>query len=384
MAQVRSIEKLRRQRLIRTVIWRVLVALLVVLLIYAVYTVRGDIGEAGLSAFVSDSLRNLFAEQSFPVTVEGGDIYTAGSRIVVQSGGEFLFYTEKGLEVHSLSPGFRNPQILSHGGVVFIYDPGSGGVYIDRNGTRLFSIEADHSIYTATYSESGMFAISHTSENYSSQVTVYGSDFSDYLHLMYTDEIIITTDINERGTLVATGGFGTRGGSLYSQVNLYSQNDETPRYSLLLDEELVMDIDIRSDGSLMLLTDKTLSLISASGEVLRRVELSAAPRSFHVTESGGMLLELSSYGELHRSELAYYSAELVLEGSMSLDEQMESLLSSGDTLLLFDGEAITVYDSTLVHLSTTEIQDAVSVTVLDDNIYYTTNSELRTVPIVED
>ncbi len=252
-----------------------------------------DASAEGVDVLHNDSVTYPTArQQSF--TLYRGGLAVAGNNSVT-------VFTATGRQTVSQTVSYQNPVAEGKGKYLLVYEMGGTQYSLYNSYTQVFSGKSKYPINGAAVSDSGVYALLSSSDEYTSVVSLYSSNFScigNYYKTGYVTDLAI----NENGSLLAILTASAKGDSFETSVKFYAPGENTPRGKTELSDSLMLSCCFMQSGILALLsTDKAVFLKSSSEIVEEHLFDGLDPVSVDANTAGPALsLQNSEISEENR------------------------------------------------------------------------------------
>ncbi len=192
-----------------------------------------------------------------PDSMNQFDLFGKGLAICGRS--SLSIYSATGRLTYSESIQYRNPIMTASGKYVLIYDEGSVGYSIYNSFAKVHSDMLEKPIKSAVLSESGYYALISSSDEYTSTVEVYNSDFvliSRYNKNGYVSSVDITDD----EVLIVTADSELGASGFRVEILVSDINGAKNKFSFKTVNDVPLGCKITSDGYCVVLADSVLFL----------------------------------------------------------------------------------------------------------------------------
>jgi len=205
------------------------------------------------------------------------EIAAYNNRIVTADESGIAFYRVSGKKIYSDSVSFGSPELAVGGKYCILWSCGSGSYAVFNTVSLIKNETLDHPIYDVATSDSGNYAILTKSAEYSSSVRLYNSDFNLTAVFNKSDAYISDLALSLDGTLLASAAFYAENGIYNTVIELFDSVSGEKKFSQKLSDAFPVKCGFFEDGSLYLVTNKSLQAFSLSGEQLFSSDFNGTP-----------------------------------------------------------------------------------------------------------
>lgn len=179
-----------------------------------------------------------------------GDVVIADSTAV-------NIYNTSGTNILNESSYISNPVIVSSGRHLLVYDLGGNSYAVYNSFSKLFGETLPYPITGASNSDSGLYAIVTKTREYRSAVYVYDRDFS-LISRILKDKLVMDTDIKQDGSSVLIVSAFNSGGDFCTEIMTCSPHSD--KADILITHNDVMPVSARyqTDGFTVICDSKIL------------------------------------------------------------------------------------------------------------------------------
>ncbi len=262
-------------------------------------------------------------EQSFALYRKG--LAVAGNRSVTA-------FTATGRQTLSQSIHYQNPVAVGTGRYLLVYELGGTQYSLYNSYTQIHEGKSDYPIYGACVSDSGMYALISRSEQYTSTVSLYSSNFS-LLNRYNKSGYVMDAAINEKGTLLAILTSSLKEGLLETALSLHVPRSGESGVTTRLSDSVGLSCAFVDGKRISALCTDSLVHLNEKGEITDSYSFEGRePTCARLTEYGAVLAHKgASIGEKNRV-LAFDKSgkivynEIVQDAVRELDRTEESVL----------------------------------------------------------
>lgn len=216
---------------------------------------------------------------SYPTSISGGAVLNTvsnGTYYYVLTDTNITAYANSGKIVFDELHGFSNPIISVSSTRALVYDQGGKSIYIYNLSGKIYTLQTEKEIITASISQNGDFAVATNSDSYASVATVYNNNYKEIFTWNSAKEIITNVLVNPSGNRLAVSTLDVVSGQYSSKVSVLGFDSADPLHTLDLDSSLALAINNTGKGISVVCNDKykflhwskfTTSEFSVSGEI---------------------------------------------------------------------------------------------------------------------
>lgn len=341
MREARLKKRARRKK-------RIVVAALILLAVVCVILNWDRLAPATLADTIQSYFTGL-GTGKFPIVYPSGEFRDAtpvGDNFAVLTDTSLIFYSRSGAQLALRQHGMSDPQIASGGGRAVIYDRGGKQFRVETRFDETYTGSSDYGIVSAAASPTGEFALVSESDQYLGELTVYDLSVKSVFRWQCTEGRILSAALSPDGKSVAAIVLGAKNGVYTSVVYLFRLDRPKPVAVKSYDGTMLFSIQYESDGTIAAVGDNRTVFLSDSGTVSGAGEYDYANGMLSCyTNSGGVTtLALASYLQSGKTQIVSLDRVGKPRGSLSLDETVNALSGSGDTLVALTADHVSYCD----------------------------------------
>lgn len=213
---------------------------------------------------------------SFPVSLNGEipqELTTTGNSLVLRTTDEIIFFDSGGSTQHSFTHRYTNPALKSGGNRLLTYDRGGYGYRIDSGSGLHYSGRTESTLITGTISSRGSYALAVSETRYAGSVIVRSRSNEEVLRWYSASDQIVDLAFSDDGAYLAIACIGFENNSLAAKVYILDVNRQTSEEKgvITFTGALPVAIDYKSDGSIHLLCDTFVGVVS--GDLQSQLEV---------------------------------------------------------------------------------------------------------------
>lgn len=190
-------------------------------------------------------------EQSFVLYRKG---------LAVASNTSVTVFTETGRQTLSHSISYKNPVAKGTGKYLLVYELGGTQYSLYNSYTQIYSGKSDYPIQNAVVSDSGMYAIVSSSEEYTSVVSLFSSNFS-LINRYNKTGYVIDLDIDEKGNQVAVLTSSAKNGLFHTELVLHQPGSAEKGTVISVGNSLALRCAYTASGGIGILCNNGFSFV---------------------------------------------------------------------------------------------------------------------------
>lgn len=246
-------------------------------------------------------------EQSFTLYRQG--LAVAGNRSVT-------VFTAAGRQSISKTVSYRNPVAIGTGKYLLVYELGGMQYSLYNSYTRVYEGETSYPITGAAVSDSGMYALISSSQEYTSEVYLYSNGFS-LLNRFAKNGYVTDVAINEKGTLLAMMTSKAENGFFATEFAICEPGATEYKATARIDSSLGLSCVFTSGTTVSALTGEGVYTFNQNARLLNSFSFEGMTLSCADCSRDGVAISLRS-----------------------------SVMSADDRVILFDEDGRVLYDQT--------------------------------------
>ena len=273
-----------------------------------------------------------------PSVVSEQDFDEYNGKIAVVNSKGVEFYDNKGNYDSDIAFKIYSPYIHSNDKYAAVADIGSQNALVLKGFRQAYKIAEQEPISSVSVNENGYTAVITNESGYKSSVVIYNSVGSKVYTWYSGDLYVVDVKISDNNKRFAVVGIDAED-SLKSVVKLFKLNEDEAYGEVIFDSELAYQLEYRGNN-LLVLTDKKISLVSASGKVKKSYGFEGQTLlCFDIKNTKMPVLALDDK-ESAGSKVVALNSSLRERGACHIDGQAkmmdenkkEVVVSNGDTL----------------------------------------------------
>lgn len=301
-----------------------------------------------ISVYNEDSVSYSTAdEQSFAVYRNG--LAVAGNTSVT-------VFTETGRQTLSQTIAYQNPIAKGAGKFLLVYELGGTKYSLYNSNAQIYSGTSAFPIRNAAVSDSGMFAIVSSSEEYTSVVSLYSSNF--FLINRYNKNgYVMDVDLNADGSEIAVLTSIPQDGLFHTDLLLHQTGTSGEGTTVSIGNSLALQCAYTETGGVSVLCNNGFSFVKDGRST---VFYDFNERSIVSADLGsdGLSVCLRNTAVSNKNDLIVFDKDGVLVYNESAPVLTRQMVRSGSSVFLLHGEGITRLDlsdgSSSMYACTTE------------------------------
>jgi len=275
-----------------------------------------------------------------PAVVSEQDFDEYNGKIAVVNSKGVEFYDNKGNYDSDIAYKIYSPFIYTKEKFAAIADIGTQNAMVLKGASPAYRITEQEPISAVSVNKNGYTAVITNESGYKSSVVIY-DNLGSKIYTWYSGEVYVTdvkiSDSNKRFAIVGIDAED----NLKSVVKLFKISESEPYSQVIFESELAYQLEYRG-GSVMLLTDKELKIISSGGKVKNRYSFDGQTLLCYDIKNAKMPVVTLDDKENAGSKVVVLNSALRERGSCNIEGQAkmmdenkkEVVVSNGDTLYL--------------------------------------------------
>lgn len=338
LTQITDLQRRRKSRQRRKNLLAALAAAAVVVL--ALYTASSE----GFQEFLQTTVLGNTARQEgagFPVEFVGKDVLSLQSlsdrRMGVLNSSKLTVVNQGGGIDVEIPHRLPNPRAVFGGDRILLYDFGGRTWKLYSGARELESRTLEFPIYGADMVENGVFAIASGSSQYLSDIQVYSKERNMVFQWTSADKIVTNLELEDTGREMAFTAVSAQNGELHTHLFLYRFDREEPVASFDFPGEITISLQYRYNGSLTLLTDRSLYIINGAGKLAGTVDFGGETVSAYGDQMDRYTaIALGDYSNTKSCRIVLYNMRGEESGSFTMSYPVKQLKTAGSSLYIYN------------------------------------------------
>lgn len=263
-------------------------------------------------------------EQSFTLYRKG--LAVAGNTSVT-------VFTATGRQTVSEIINYHDPVAVGSGKYLLVYELGGTHYSVYNSYTQIHTGKSDEPILGAAVSDSGMYALISSSEEYSSVVSLYSSHFS-LLNRYNKNGYVMDISIHEKGKLIAILTSSPEDGLFETKLELYEPGKGVIKASAEIGSSLALSCSFTSSGMIGVLCSDGVSFVTQRGEVDSFYGFDGKEISDAVLNEDGIAICLSPTVISEKNHIIVFDKNGKMLYNERASEAIEDIARCGETVYL--------------------------------------------------
>lgn len=230
-----------------------------------------------------------------------------------------------------------NPRVVFSGERILLYDFGGKSWKLYNGSRELENQTQEFPIYNADIVENGVFAVAGGSSQYLSNVTVYTKERNLLFQWNSADKIVVGLELEDTGREAAFTAVSAQDGQLYTHLFIYRFDREEPIAVYDFAGEIPISIQYRYNGSVTLLTDRSLYLINGAGKLSGTVDFKGETVSAFADQMERYtVVVLGDYSNTKSCRVVFYNMRGEETASFTMNYPVKQIKSTGNHLYIYN------------------------------------------------
>lgn len=295
-----------------------------------------------------------------------------GNFLQLVSDSKLYLYDESGAVVYQSPHSYTNPVSVSSEKRMLTYDQGGNHFRVDSTSSTISDKEMLNSIWVGAIADNGSVAIATSEERYAGSVTVFDST-GKQIYKWYSSGMQITgLAFYPGGNGVAVSCIGAENGMLKSRIYYldFSITEEDKIAKSDFYDTMILSIDYKSNGQLMMIGDNMVAVTNNNGEVVSQYAFDRTIQKFSNDPSGNAVLLLDSYNNNSKGTLMALDTGCNVIGSAEIPATVTDLSCSDSRIAVLSGQKVSLYDLRLNPTAEMEARsDAKNLSLVGNKLY---------------
>ncbi len=259
--------------------------------------------------------------------------------LAVAGNNEITVFTSTGRQTVSQSVQYKNPVAVGSGKYLLVYEAGGRHYSLYNSYTQIHAGVSDYPIVNAAVSDSGMYAITSSSEEYSSVVSLYSSHFS-LLNRYNKNGYVMDVSIQEKGNLVAIMTAYAHEGAFRTRLETYKPGQTQVEASGEIQNTLGLSCSFTDAGHIAVLSDDGAYFFNSAGEMISFYDFSERDLASAVVDRSGIAVFLQDSPVLSLGTLVVADQNGSIQYEAPVQTAIDSMARYENTLYYVSGDAV--------------------------------------------
>ncbi len=242
-------------------------------------------------------------------------------------------FTATGRQTVSRSATYNDPVAVGRGKYLLVYDHGGRHYALYNSYTEIYSGETDHPISGAVVSDSGMYALISSSEEYNSVVSLYSKNFS-LLNVYKKNGYVMDVDINPKGDTIALVTSSIANGLFSTELMACRVQETEALFKTTVTDSLALSCEFTENGTVGVLCSGGFYTYDTDGSQLVAHDFAGDSVAAFDAGEDGYAIVLKTLGTSERRHVLVFDKKgnSVYNGSAA--KQVEGVARYGNAVYL--------------------------------------------------
>lgn len=292
------------------------------------------------------------AGNGYPVNLVGTEVASGNfsvnqGRIAYASDTSFITLNSTGSEVANFQLRYSRPIMKSADNKFLTFGIGGTGYQIQSFDKKLYTGDAEASIYTGDISSNGVYCLVTEGNGFHSSLYAYSSNNNRIYKYSFSEYYINCVALNSDGSGCIATGITTTDGAVKTCVYLLDFSKEEPVYKYILEDDAIIDGKYISDSRVALVGQFSAYVINTKSEEYKTIhynEKNLANYCFN-RDTKSFVLALSRSGDDRSCNLEVFNDNGENTQTIETDYGVDSISQYKGTIAILDGNTAYVYDN---------------------------------------
>ncbi len=346
-----------------------LVFFILIMIVAILYFVR--------TVYIGGQIANEIPSE-FPVSLKNevpSHIYASNSGIVVISDVEILFFADDSVEEKSYLHNYANPIAKVAGNRVLTYDQGGYALRVDTKSGNMFELQLENTMLFGEINSAGYIAVVTSDERYTSKLSVYNNNY-ELIYNYYTNEHIAALDFTSNNECVLIGN-KTDNGKMNTALYKLSFDSETEIMEQIIPDFFGLSLDVKSDGSMALISKDKLLLLNEDGVELSEFTFNSPLVNIFDEHDEYTVISVQDIKNPNHTDVHLFDMNGMLINQVTVDGVVDDIKIVDEKIYILTQKNLGIYDAELVASDTVDNGSGlIKITGLDGEIYAISNEFL--------
>ena len=289
-------------------------------------------------------------EGKFSYDAHSGNCYAGfGDGLALASVSGVTLFDKDGAEAASVQMTTALPALRVGKDAALCFDAGGTSLAsVSRKKGTVMQVTTERAILDADISPDDWVCYSAGESGYKTVLYVYSAAGNMTYRWLSSSRYLPLCTVSTGGKYLAAVALGQQDGMFRSSVVLFDTSKEEPLRELPLGNELIFDLEFRSDNTLLAIGEETVCWMQLDGTVLGRYAYSDAYlKDFDMGGSGFLTLCLNMYKAGSRYSIATVAPDGTEVGSLFVGEEILDFSAAGKYVAVLTASSLSIYDETL-------------------------------------
>lgn len=346
-----SLKKIRKTKLLKKIFRIARIPVVVLVVIAALFLSARLMGNVAVSN-ITDSIRQaktLFSKsEGYPYSLEAFNL----RKVESIGGGPLIVYNDSSLalnasgdEIFRAQLDYADSKVITKNGRALVYSNSSNEAVLQSKTEELGRITAESPIVAADISENGTTAVSCSSAEHQSVLSVYNSRFKKVFQWNCSKERIASVSLSPDGKRVAVAAIGADNAEIYTRIIVFNVKSADPIADVRYSGTFVMKVVYTADNRIIAAGDNRTVVLNKKGEALDElIYPEDSVLAICSDDSGNTVVCYEEFGGA-KTGIACFSKSGKRTCSVSIDGIPDCVSAQGNRTAVAIGNEITVYSA---------------------------------------
>lgn len=346
-----SLRKIRNTKMLKKIFRfaRIpVVALAVIAALFLSVRLMGNVAVSNITDGIRQAKTVFSKSEGYPYSLEAFNL----RKVEPIGGGPLIIYNDSSLvlnasgdEIFQTQLDYADSKVITKNGRALIYSNSSNTAVLQSKTENLGSVSADSTIVAADLSQNGTTAVTCSSEEHQSILSVYNSRFKKIFQWNCSKERIADISLSGNGKRVVVAAVGADNAEIYTRIIVFNIRSSEPIADIRYGGTLFMKVVYTADNRIIAVGDNRTVVLNKKGEAIDELVYSEdSLLAVCADDSGNTVVCYEEFGGA-KTGIVRFSKSGKKTCSISIEGIPDCVSAQGERTAVAIGNEITIYSA---------------------------------------
>ena len=324
------------------------VALAVAAALFLSVRLMGNVAVSNITDGIRQAKTVFTKSEGYPYSLEAFNL----RKVEPVGGGPLIVYNDSSLvlnasgdEIFRTQLAYADSKVITKNGRALIYSNSSDEAILQSKTEKLGSVSAESPIVAADLAKNGTMAVTCSSEEHQSILSVYNSRFKKIFQWNCSKERIADISLSGNGKRVVVAAVGAEDAEIYTRIIVFYIRSSEPIADVRYSGTLFMKVVYTADNRIIAAGDNRTVVLNKKGEVIDELVYSEdSILAVCADDSGNTVVCYEEFGGA-KTGIVRFSKSGKKTCSVSIDGIPDCVSAQGERTAVAIGNEITIYSA---------------------------------------
>ena len=346
-----SLRKIRNTKMLKKIFKYAkipVVALAVIAALFLSVRLMGNVAVSNITDGIRQAKTVFSKSEGYPYSLEAFNL----RKVEPIGGGPMIVYNDSSLvlnasgdEIFRSQLSYADAKVITKNGRALVYGHSSNEAILQSKTEKLGSISADSSIIAADLAKNGTMAVTCSSEEHQSILSVYNNRFKKIFQWNCSKERIADIALSGNGKRVVVAAVGADNAEIYTRIVVFNIRSSEPIADVKYSGTLFMKVVYTADNKIIAVGDNRTAVMNKKGEAIDELVYSEdSILAVCADDSGNTVVCYEEFGGA-KTGIVRFSKSGKRTCTISVEGTPDCVSAQGERTAVAIGNEITVYSA---------------------------------------